>query len=185
MALRSHFLPTQQLICILRSFLTLPLAPPELYSSPSPSAASQLRSTTLDISVSICLGKKHQCMKSCTENKACPVAFQVLLFVKSFFIALLQSSSIPQLVNSMWGSNSSSRGLESGILPSVREMQDQDLLMRLNVYKSMKVDNVRELMWSPGHSPSCLKSHGCQVKPPVTGKREISLPFIRKRGRKI
>lgn len=36
-------------------------------------------------------------------------------------------------------------------------------------------------MWLPKHLSSYLKIHGCQVKPPVTGKRETSLPLLRKR----
>ena len=40
-------------------------------------------------------------------------------------------------------------------------------------------------MWLAGHSPSYLKSHGCQVKPLGTGKRETLLLFIRKGGREM
>jgi len=34
--------------------------------------------------------------------------------------------------------------------------------------------------WLPSHSPSYLKNHDCQVKSPVTGKRETLLLFLRK-----
>lgn len=40
------------------------------------------------------------------------------------------------------------------------------------------------LMWLLSHPPSYWKSHGCQMKPPWTGKRETSLPFSRKGERK-
>lgn len=39
------------------------------------------------------------------------------------------------------------------------------------------------LMWLTNHSPSYLKSHGCQVNSWVPGKRQISLSFFKK-GRK-
>jgi len=43
---------------------------------------------------------------------------------------------------------------------------------------------IKELMLLPSHSPSYLKSRSCQVKFPVTGKRETSFPYSRKVERK-
>lgn len=40
------------------------------------------------------------------------------------------------------------------------------------------------LMWLPNRSPSDLKSHDCQTQSSVVGKRETSLPFIRKEDRR-
>ena len=76
-------------------------------------------------------------------------------------------------------------GEGSGFHPTVTVEQVRDLLMKLNVHKSLGLDDVhprvlRYLIWVLSNSPSYLKNNGCQVKSPVTGKREILLPFSRK-----
>jgi len=63
-------------------------------------------------------------------------------------------------------------GQGSKIHLTVRAEQVLDHLMRMNIYKSIRPNDMYPrlqmswLIWFTSHSPSHLKSHGCQVKLP-------------------
>ena len=81
-------------------------------------------------------------------------------------------------------------GVGSGFHPTVTVEQVRVLLMKLNVYESMGLDDIHPRVLKemadvvPSHSPSYLKNHGCLGKSLVTGKGETLLPFLRKGERK-
>jgi len=61
--------------------------------------------------------------------------------------------------------------------------------MRLNVYKHVEPDDMhprilRKLVYVVKPFSIMYENCGCHVKSLVTGKREISLPFLRKGGMK-
>ena len=79
----------------------------------------------------------------------------------------------------------------SGFCPTVTVEQVQVLLMKLDVYKSMGLDDIhprvlKEMADVVAEPLSIIfENHGWLVKSPVTGKRETLLPFLRKGERRI
>lgn len=96
-------------------------------------------------------------------------------------LPLIQNThSIPGPLGGNWGSKSTPT--------AVRAAQVWDCLMRLNVHKPVGpgymhpriLKELDDMSWSLSY----LRSRGCQAKYPGTGKRETSLPFTKKGGRR-